>query len=171
MHNVNDTIKIQKEYMNGGIFMKNHRGYIRTLSIIAIIWSLAEIVLLIYTYNVSLDLDSIKGKEGVLLAYDIQQGVVLTMVLLTGIISFIATKRNRVCKFSIVVGCVSLLVSIVIPLTTRVSFNIVTIVLSLMLPIKIFQMYRKYVLENFTFHVSDFEYNRANRDNRGGDEK
>ena len=137
--------------------MKNHRGYIRALSIIAIIWSLAEIVLLIYTHRVSLGLDSIKGNEGILLAYDIQRSVVLTMVLLTGIISFIATLKNRVCKISIVVGCVSLMISIVIPLTTRVPFNIVTIVLSLMLPIKIFQMYRKYVL--------------ANKDNKGGDEK
>ena len=147
MHTVIDIIKIQKEYMNGGIFMKNHRGYIRTLSIIAIIWSLAEIVLLLYSYNVSLGLDSIKGKEDVLLAYDIQQGAVLIMVLLTGIISFMATIKNRVCKISIVVGCVSLMISIVIPLTTRVPFNIVTIVLSLILPIKIFQMYRKHVLK------------------------
>lgn len=121
--------------------MRKYRNNVMVTSIFAIIWSLAEIILCAWSHKTTLQVLDIK--EEILLAYDIHQCIVYAMVLISGVLGIIATIKKNSWKFSVAVGGFSLLISIVIPLMTRVPLNVATVVFSIMIPYGIFRMYRK----------------------------
>lgn len=119
--------------------MKNYQKNVIVISISAIVWSLAEIIFCIWSHNVSLKVGDIE--EEVLLAYNVQQCIVYTMVLLVGIIGIVATIKKKSGKNFMVIGGISLLVVIAIPLMTKVPFNFAAIVFSIMIPYWILKMH------------------------------
>jgi len=118
--------------------MKSYRYQLLVMSVMAILWSIFELGIRIYSYITSLGSDNVNRSEW--LISTAQESVLFLFVIITGLLGVKAVKKAKLLPFVMIMGVVSLLASVVLFFALNVPFNIVTIVASIMIIFNAYQL-------------------------------
>jgi len=118
--------------------MKSYRYQLLVMSVMAILWSIFELGIRIYSYITSLGSDNVNRSEW--LISTAQESVLFLFVIITGLLGVKAVKKAKLLPLVMIMGVVSLLASVVLFFALNVPFNIVTIVASIMIIFNAYQL-------------------------------
>ena len=118
--------------------MKNYRGKLAVMSILAVLWSVFEIVLRIATYKTNLEAAQVD--ESVFMTYTQCQILVFVCVIISGMLGYITLKEPSFWKFAMLTSILAIVASVVFFFTQNIAFNIVTLVCSFMIAYNAFQL-------------------------------
>ena len=116
--------------------MKSYRYQLLVMSVMAILWSLFELGIRVYSYFTLSD--SVNKSEW--LAYAAQNSILFAIVILTGVTGIAAMKKVKLWPLAMIMGIVSLLTNVALFFVAEVQFNIVIIVAAFMITYNAFQL-------------------------------
>lgn len=123
--------------------MERARKNVRIFSVVAMFWSLGNIILYSLINEMALYVED--AQQAALLADSNQQDVAYLLVMIAGVFGMYATNKTDLWIVSFAVCVLALLMNIILPLMTETSISFITIAFPLLISYWIVKMHQREV--------------------------